>query len=277
MKEVTSTRISDRLLPSVVAYLLVTVSVAVLVGAVFFYINPTYLLTKSGGQLQKDALVGAENAVRTDAIHSAGAVLVIATLAMSIWNTRIAERNAQVTRESFEEEKRNQWAVKVREAYTEWAGLFVYANMTGTHLAEARRNSDPRQHELYARFQDDHAKMEMITCRILMLEKRQLVREAFKQLYSERFPNDPFQDQTMAQEFWAVAEKDEHIVGRFHGLTQQRLTAFADWFRSADESSTPAESPSQSFDMPSAQEYIDFLNDLPAFKGRMRFACRKQT
>ena len=157
------------------------------------YLDPSRLLTFAARQLDPINLVKAQNDVRNHLVQLAGAIMVLGTLGFTFWNTKIARDNMQLAKKRFEEERKNQWAEKVRDAYAEWAGLFVEATITGAYLAEAKANRNPAESTLLSRFRELHEKAEIVTYKILMLEKRPLVIEAFKKLNSERFPNARFQ------------------------------------------------------------------------------------
>ena len=206
--------------------------------------NPHPFLTESGRALRDKELVDAENAVRENVVYLAGAILVIGTLAASF-------KTLELERKKFASEKEKEWKEKVQEAYSEWAGLFLSATRIGIEIVDSRKAKDePRKIKAQQIFEDYNLKIEIITFRILMLERRKNVLSAFKAINADKYPHYPIPDEAIKEKFWEFAKKDRDIIGHFHGLIKWRLTTFFDWLSAPDDSE---------FLLPSKQGYLDFV------------------
>ncbi len=223
------------------------------------YISPSSLMTAEALQLKDEELVNAQNDTRTHLVQLTGGILVLSTLCFTFWNTRIARDKMKLAKARFAAEKENLWVEKVREAYSEWAGLFIGATIIGTKLAKAVRENSSKKEELRNRYHELQNQAEIVTYRIFMLEKRVKAIEAFKKLNSERYPNDPLPDQKKMSDFYNVAERDEDIIGSFHGLIKDRLRAFSAWL------STDME---KAFEMPSKDNYLKYINTHEKFRNK---------
>ena len=253
-------------------------------GFYWVYMNPKMLMTGTAKALKGKEFVEAENSVRQNVLSVAGAIFILGTLWISIVQTGISEETLKVTlkqleqerergqkqleleRDKVEQEKELEWKNKIEAAYLEWAEAFLYATSKNIYEVRCRQKGDQAQkEEARKEFSNYHLIREKATLRILIFEPREKVLNVFKEINKYPYPHYPItqgienkkEREKASKFFWDIADKDEEIIGYFHGTIKKRLASFCDW----------VSEPNPEFKMPSFNHYLKYVEEkIPTLK-----------
>ena len=242
--------------------IITVVTSGVLVILCLFYLKPQILMTDTAKRLTGKDFVNTENAIRENVLSVGGAVIILGTLWVSIVQTGILETQVSL-------EKEREWKSKVEPAYIEWAEAFLSATRQAIYIIRYRVNEDNQKKEEAERdYRRNHFIRQKVTLKILMFEQRKgkeetPVLDRFNEINKYPYPHYPItenienkkQREEVSSLFWNTADRNDKIIGHFHGITEQRITRFCDWISSPDSE----------FEMPTFHDYLETVKtEIPA-------------
>lgn len=228
-------------------------------GLYLSYMNPETFMTNAAKELEGKEYVTAQNVVRGNVLSVGGAIFVFGTLWIKLTQLKL--------------EKQREWKPQVEAFYGEWAGIFLSLTRAGELLAKAKHYHNEEEARLQQLFDNYDLQRRQITFKILMLEQRPNVIEKFKEINKYSHPHYPIvkqiknEQEKFRKSFWDMAYNDEHIIGYFYGVTQQRLMWFCDWISN----------PEEKLEMPNFDDYLKYVKmKIPALAKQIETILNSQ-